>query len=111
MTTQEVSAMPDFDNKLGFDVRSKKIKNYYQCQLDLLEMNTKITFCLSLKMAALLPEDIFNYVLTVEEFVLYVYVCEGKMPENCEKARKSVKEPPGKVCETMQMISFIIHAF
>ena len=71
-------------------------------------MNTKIIF--RLNMAAFLPEAIFNYVLTVEEYVFYVHVCEGKMPENCEKARKIVKEP-GKVRETMHMISFFIHAF
>ena len=32
------------------------------------------------------------------------------MPENCERARKTVKEP-GKVRETMQMISFFIRVF
>ena len=37
-------------------------------------------------------------------------VPEGKMPENCERARKIVTEP-GKVRETMEMISFFIHAF
>ena len=51
-------------------------------------------------MAPLLPEVIFNYVLTVEEYVFAL--SEGNMPE-------IVKEP-GKVCETMQMISFFIHA-
>ena len=35
--------------------------------------------------AALLPEAIFNYVLTVEEYVFAL--SEGKMPENCEKAK------------------------
>ena len=55
----------------------------------------------------LLPEAIFNYVLTVEEYVLAL--SEGKIPENCERARKIVKDP-GKVRETMQMISFFIHA-
>ena len=68
-------------------------------------------------MAALLPEAIFNYVLTVEVYVLCSFW--GKMPENCERDRKVVKEP-GKVRETMQMIffpfmrsniSFFIHAF
>ena len=56
--------------------------------------------------ADLLPEAIFNYVLTVEEYVSAL--SEGEMPENCERARKFVKEP-GKVRETMQMISFFIH--
>ena len=32
------------------------------------------------------------------------------MPESCEKDREVVKEP-GKVRETVQMISFFIHAF
>ena len=41
--------------------------------------------------AALVPEAIFNYVLTVEEYVFAL--SEGKMPENFEKARKIVKEP------------------
>ena len=59
-------------------------------------------------MAAFLPEAIFNYVLTVEEYVFAL--SEGKMPENCERARRILKEP-GKVRETMQMISFFIHAF
>ena len=59
-------------------------------------------------MAALLPDAIFNYVLTVEEYVFAL--SEGKMPENCERARKIVEEP-GKVRETMRMISFFIHAF
>ena len=57
---------------------------------------------------ALLPEPIFNYVLTVEEYVFAL--SEGKMPENCERARKILKEP-GKVRETMQLISFFIHGF
>ena len=66
--------------------------------------------------AALLPDAIFNYVLTVEEYVFALF--EGKMPENCERARKIVKKS-GKVRETMQMIffsfmrsyiSFFIHA-
>ena len=35
---------------------------------------------------ALLSEAIFNYVLTVEEYVFDL--SEGKMPENCDKARK-----------------------
>ena len=59
-------------------------------------------------MAALFPEAIFNYVLTVEEYIFAP--SEGKMPENCERARKIVKEP-GKMRETVQMISFFIHAF
>ena len=41
--------------------------------------------------AALLPEAIFNYVLTVEQSVFAP--SEGKMPENCERAQKKVKEP------------------
>ena len=57
---------------------------------------------------ALLPEAIFNYVLTVEEYVFAL--SEEKMPENCERARKILKEP-GKVRETMQLISFFIHGF
>ena len=57
---------------------------------------------------ALLPEPIFNYVLTVEEYVFAL--SEGKMPENCERARKILKEPR-KVRETMQLISFFIHGF
>ena len=57
-------------------------------------------------MAALLSKAIFNYDLTVEEYVFAL--SEGKMPENCERAWKIVKEP-GKVRETMQMISFFIH--
>ena len=56
----------------------------------------------------LLPEAIFNYVLTVEEYVFVL--SELKMQENCERARKTVKEP-GTVRETMQMISFFIHVF
>ena len=58
--------------------------------------------------AALLPEAIFNYVLTVEEYVFTLSI--RKMPENCERARKIVKEP-GKVSETVQRIFFFIHAF
>ena len=54
-----------------------------------------------------MPEAIFNYVLTVEEYVFAL--SEGKMPENCERARKIVKEP-GKVREIIQMISCFIHA-
>ena len=54
--------------------------------------------------AVLLPEAIFNYVLSIEEYVFAL--SERKMPENCEKARKIVKEP-GKVRETMQMIFFL----
>ena len=55
-------------------------------------------------MAALLPEAIFNYVLSVEEYVfaLSVWFCSF----NCLS-----KEEPGKVRETMQKISFFIHAF
>ena len=54
-----------------------------------------------------LPEAIFNYVLTIEEYVFAL--SEGKMPENCERARKIVKEP-GKLlkspehCERAQKI-------
>ena len=55
--------------------------------------------------AALLPEAIFNYVLSVEKYVFEL--SEGKMPENYERAQKIVKEP-GKVRETMQMISFLV---
>ena len=58
--------------------------------------------------AALLPEAIVNYVLTVEEYVFAL--SEGKMPVKCGRARNTVKEP-GKVRETMQMIPFFIHAF
>ena len=53
--------------------------------------------------AALLPEVIFNYVLTVKEYVFAL--SEEKLPENWERAGKIVKEP-GKVRETTQMISF-----
>ena len=59
-------------------------------------------------MAALLPGAIFNYVLNVEEYVFAL--SEGKMPENCERAQKIVKES-GKVRETMEMMSFFIHTF
>ena len=55
-----------------------------------------------------MPEAICNYVLNVEEYVFAF--SEGKIPENCERARKIVHEP-GKVRETMQIISFFIHAF
>ena len=41
--------------------------------------------------AALLPEAIFNYVLTAEEYVFAL--SEGTMPENCKRAWKIVKEP------------------
>ena len=37
-------------------------------------------------MTALLPEAIFNYVVTVEEYVFAL--SEGKMPESFERARK-----------------------
>ena len=46
-------------------------------------------------MAALFPEAIFNYVLTVEEYIFAP--SEGKMPENCEspenceRARKNAR--------------------
>ena len=39
--------------------------------------------------AALFPEAIFNYVLTDEQYVLAL--SEVKMPENCERARKSTR--------------------
>ena len=39
--------------------------------------------------AALLPEAIFNYVLTVEEYVFAL--SEGNMPENYKRARKSAR--------------------
>ena len=39
--------------------------------------------------AAVLPEAIFNYVLTFEEYVFAL--SDGKMPENCERARKSAR--------------------
>ena len=39
--------------------------------------------------AAFLPEAIFNYVLTVEEYAFAL--SEGKMPENCERDRKSAQ--------------------
>ena len=51
--------------------------------------------------AALFPEAIFNYVLTVEQYVLAL--SEGKMP--------IIVKEPWKVRETMQMFSFFIHAF
>ena len=51
---------------------------------------------------------LFSFVLTVQEYVFAL--SEGKMPENCERARKIVKEP-GKVRETMHIISFFFHAF
>ena len=57
---------------------------------------------------ALLSEVIFNYVLTVEEHVFAL--SGGKLPEKWERARKYVEES-GKWRETMQMISFFIHAF
>ena len=53
--------------------------------------------------AAILPEAIFNCVLTVEEYAFAL--SEGKRPKNCERAGKIVKEP-GKVRETMRMIFF-----
>ena len=65
----------------------------------------EVTKCPS---AALFSETIFNYVQTVEEYVFAL--SEGKMPENCERAGKIEKEL-GKVRETVQMISFFIHAF
>ena len=37
----------------------------------------------------LLHEAIFNYVLTVEEYVFAL--SEGKTPENCKRARKSAR--------------------
>ena len=40
-------------------------------------------------MAALLTELIFNYVLTVEEYVFAL--SERNMPENCERARKKAR--------------------
>ena len=58
--------------------------------------------------ATLLPEAFFNYVLTVEEY--FFALSERKMPENCERVRKIVKET-GKVRRTMHMISFFLHAF
>ena len=36
-----------------------------------------------------MPEAILNYVLTVEEYVFAL--SEGKMPEICERARKSAR--------------------
>ena len=50
---------------------------------------------------ALLPEAMFNYVLTVDEYFFLLFLME--------RCQKIVKEP-GKVRETMQMISFFIHA-
>ena len=38
---------------------------------------------------ALLPEAIFSYVLTVEEYVFAL--SEGKMPENCEGAENCAR--------------------
>ena len=52
-------------------------------------------------MAALLSEAIFNYVLTVEEYVFVL--SEGKMPEKCERARKSARNYANDF--------FFIHAF
>ena len=54
-------------------------------------------------MAALMPEAILNYVLTVKEYVFAL--SEGKMAENCERARKTVKELE-KVREPMQVFLF-----
>ena len=63
-----------------------------------------------------LPEAIFNYVLTVEDYVFAL--SEEKMPENCERARKIVKElgKGAKLCKWFlfsfmrSKISFFIHA-
>ena len=41
--------------------------------------------------AVLFPEAIFNYVLTVDEYVFAF--SEEKMPKNCERARQFAKEP------------------
>ena len=46
--------------------------------------------------AALLPEAIFNYVLTVEEYVFAL--SEGKMPESYERARKSARNYSNDFC-------------
>ena len=51
------------------------------------------TKCMS---AALLPEANFNYVRTVEEYVFAL--SEGKMPENCERARKSARNYANDFC-------------
>ena len=45
--------------------------------------------CTKCASAALLRKAIFNYVLTVEEYVFAL--SEGKMPENCERAQKSAR--------------------
>ena len=39
---------------------------------------------------ALLPEAMFNYVLTVDEYFFFA-LSDGKMPENYERARKSAR--------------------
>ena len=61
-------------------------------------------------MAALLPAAIFNYVLTVEEYVFAL--SEGKMPENCERSRKSAQNYANDVFFSLirSNISFFIHA-
>ena len=41
-------------------------------------------------MTALLPEAIFNYVVTVEEYVFAL--SEGKMPESFKRARKIAQD-------------------
>ena len=52
---------------------------------------------------AFLPEAIFNYVPTVEEYVFALF--EGKKPKHCEISRKIVKMP-GIVRDAFQMVSF-----
>ena len=54
-------------------------------------------------------QAIFNYALTVEEYV-FALSEKKKLPENCKRPRKIAKKPE-KVRETMQLISFFIHAF
>ena len=54
---------------------------------------------------ALLPEIIFNYFLTVEEYVFAL--SEGNIPENCERARKIVKERES--ARNYANCSFFIH--
>ena len=62
-------------------------------------------------MAALSPEAIFNYVLTVEEYVFALSVCFCSF--KCYN-QASFKKEPGKlwkVRETTQMNSVFIHLF
>ena len=58
--------------------------------------------------AALLPEAIFNYVLTVEEHVFAL--SEGKMPENCERARKIARNYANDFFLIHAILYFIFHS-